>query len=118
MYFRSVLDDTTDCNLIGIKRDFSFFDHELSHSVVYNFSEHSMSKLFETSNKITSKRSNRHLKIDNASFKITNRCLLIKTLKVFRIPSMMYNFSLIYLELVIARSDDVGYDVGAFPVGA
>ena len=78
-----------ECNLIGIKRDFSFFDHELSHSVVCNFSEHSMSELFETSNKITSKRSNRHLKIDNASFKITNRGLLIKTFKVFRIPSKM-----------------------------
>ena len=61
-----------ECNLIGIKRDFSFFDHELSHSVVCNFSEHSMSELLETSNKITSKRSHRHLKIDNASFKITN----------------------------------------------
>ena len=48
-----------------------------------------MSELFETSNKITSKRSNSHLKIDNASFKITNRGLLIKTFKVFRIPSMM-----------------------------
>ena len=78
-----------ECNLIGIKKDFSFFDHELSHSIVCNFSEHSMSELFETSNKITSKRSNRHLKIDNSSFKITNRGLLIKTLKVFRIPSMM-----------------------------
>ena len=78
-----------ECNLIGIKREFFFFDHELSHSVVCNFSEHYMSELFETSNKITSKRSNRHLKIDNASFKITNRGLLIKTLKVFRIPSMM-----------------------------
>ena len=78
-----------ECNLIGIKRDFSFFDHELSHSVVCNFSDHSMSELFETSNKITSKRSNRHLKIDNSSFRITNRGLLIKTLKVFRIPSVM-----------------------------
>ena len=78
-----------ECNLIGIKRDLFFFDHELSHSVVCNFSEHSMSELFETSDKITSKRSNRHLKIDNTSFKITNRGLLIKTLKVFRIPSMM-----------------------------
>ena len=76
-------------NLIGIKREFSFFDHELSHSVVCNFSKPHMSELFETSNKITSKRLNRHLKIDNASFKITNRGLLIKTLKVFRIPSMM-----------------------------
>ena len=78
-----------ECNLIGIKRELSFCDHELSHSVVCNFSEHYMSELFETSNKITSKRSNRHLKIDNDSFKITNRGLLIKTLKVFRIPSMM-----------------------------
>ena len=78
-----------ECNLIGIKRDFSFFDHELSHSVVCNFSDHSMSELFETSNKITSKRSNRHLKIDNSSFRITNRGLLIKKLKVFRIPSVM-----------------------------
>ena len=60
-----------ECNLIGIKRDFSFFDHELSHCVVCNFSEHSMSKLLETFNKITSKRSHRHLKIDNTSFKIT-----------------------------------------------
>ena len=78
-----------ECNLIGIKKDFSFFDYELSYFVVCNFSEHSMSELFETSNKITSKRSNRHLKIDNASFKVTNRSLLIKALKVFRIPSMM-----------------------------
>ena len=43
-----------ECNLIGIKRDFFLFDHELSHLVVCNFSEHSMSELFETSNKITS----------------------------------------------------------------
>ena len=78
-----------ECNLIGIQKDFSFFYHEFSHSVVCNFSDHSMSELFETSNKITIKRSNRHVKIDNASFKITNRGLLIKTLKVFRIPSMM-----------------------------
>ena len=79
----------TECNLIGIKRDFSFLDHDLSHSVVCNFSEHSMSEMLETSNKKTSKRSNRHLKNDNASFKITNRGLLMKTFKVFRIPSMM-----------------------------
>ena len=78
-----------ECNLIGIKRDFSFYDYELSHSVACNFSEHYMSELFETSNKITSKSSNRHLKIGNASFKITNRGPLIKTFKVFRIPSMM-----------------------------
>ena len=78
-----------ECNLIGIKKDFSFYDYELSRSVTYNFSDNYMSELFETSNKITSKRSDRHLKIDNASFKITNRDLLIKTFKVFRIPSMM-----------------------------
>ena len=78
-----------ECNLIGIKIDFSFFDHELSHSVVCNFSANSLFELFETSNKITNKRSNRRPKIDNASFKITNRGLLIKVLKVFRIPSMM-----------------------------
>ena len=48
-----------------------------------------MSELSETSNKITSKHSTRHLKIDNALFKITNRCLLIKMFEVFRIPSMM-----------------------------
>ena len=78
-----------ECNLIGIKKEFSFFDHELSHSVVCNFYAHSMSELFETSNKITNKRSNRYPKIDNASFKITNRGLLIKMLKVFRISSVM-----------------------------
>ena len=78
-----------ECNLIGIKRDFFFYDYELSHSVANNFSEHCMSELSETSNKITSKRSTRHLKIDNALLKITNRCLLIKTFEVFRIPSMM-----------------------------
>ena len=78
-----------ECNMIGIKRDFFFYGYELSHSVACNFSEHYMSELSKTSNKITSKRSTRHLKIDNASFKITNRGLLIKTFKVFRIPSMM-----------------------------
>ena len=45
----------TECNLIGIKRDFSLFDHELSHSVVCNFPVHSMSELFETSNNVTSR---------------------------------------------------------------
>ena len=78
-----------ECNLIGIKRDFPFYDYELSHSVACNFSKHYMSELFETSNKITGKSSNSHLKIGNASFKITNRGLLIKTFKVFKIPSMM-----------------------------
>ena len=31
-----------ECNLIGIKRDFSFLDHELSHSGLCNFSARSM----------------------------------------------------------------------------
>ena len=78
-----------ECKLIGIKKDFFFYDYELSHSVACNFSEHYMSELFKMSNKITSKHSSLHLKIDKSSFKITNRSLLIKTFKVFRIPSMM-----------------------------
>ena len=61
-----------ECNLIGIKRDVFFYDYELSHSVVCNSFEHCMSELSKTSNKITSKCSTRHLKIDNALFKITN----------------------------------------------
>ena len=107
-----------ECNLIGIKRIFSFLNHELTHSDVCNFPAHSMAELFETSNKITNKRSVRHSKTDNALFKTTNRGLLIKTLKVFSIPSMMRNFSLIRLEFIIARSDDARYDVGAFLVGS
>ena len=78
-----------ECNLIGIERDFFSYGYELSHSIACNFSEHYMSELSEKSNKITSKRLTRHLKIDNALFKITNRGLLIKMFKVFRIPSMM-----------------------------
>ena len=35
----------TECNLIGIKRDFSFYDYDLSHSIACNFSEHYMSEL-------------------------------------------------------------------------
>ena len=107
-----------ECNLIGIKRVFSFLNHELAHSYVCNFPAHSMAELFETSNKITNKPLVRHPKTDNALFKITNRGLLIKTLKVFSIPSMMQNFSLLRLEFVIARSDDARYDVGALPVGS
>ena len=61
-----------ECNLVGIKRDFFFYDCGLSHFVGCNFSEHCMFKLSETSNKITSKCSTRHLKIDNALFKISN----------------------------------------------
>ena len=32
--------------LTGIKRDFSFLDHEFSHSGVFNFPAHSMAVLF------------------------------------------------------------------------
>ena len=78
-----------ECNLIGIKKDFFCYDYELSHSVACNSSKQCMSEMSETSNKITNKCSTRHLKIDNALFKITNRCLLIKTFKMFRIPSVM-----------------------------
>ena len=77
-----------ECNLIGIKRDFSFLIMNF-HILLYVIFLSILSELFETFNKITNKRLNHHLKIDNASFKITNRGLLIKTLKVFRIPSMM-----------------------------
>ena len=55
--------------------------------IVY-FSEPHISELFGMS-KITSERSTRHLKIDKALFNITNRCLLVKTLKMFRIPCML-----------------------------
>ena len=78
-----------ECNLIGIKRDFFFYGYELSHSVACNFSEPHISELFGTSNKITNERSTRHLRIDNALFKITNRCLLVKMLKMFRIPCVL-----------------------------
>ena len=78
-----------ECNLIGIKRDFFFYDYELSHSVAYNFFELHIFELFGMSNKITGEHTTRHLKIDNALFKITNRCLLVKTLKMFRIPCML-----------------------------
>ena len=48
-----------------------------------------MSELLVTSNKITSKWSNRYLKIGKSPFKITNQGLLIKTLKMFRILGML-----------------------------
>ena len=91
-----------ECNLTRIKRDFSFLNHELTISDVCNFPAHSMTELFKTSNKITNKRSACDLKTDNALFKITNRGLLIKTLKVFSVLRMMQNFSLLPLEFVIA----------------
>ena len=87
------------------------------HSDVCNFLVHSLAELSETSVKIINKRTVRRPKTDNTLFKITTRGLLIKTLKVLSIPSMRYNFSLLRLEFVIARSDDARYDVGAFPVG-
>ena len=93
-------------------------NHELAHSDVCNFPAHSVSELFETPNKVTNKRSVRHPKTDKVLFKTTNRGLLIETLKVFSIPSMMQNFSLLRLEFVIAFSDDARYDVGALPVGS
>ena len=82
------------------------------------FSAHSMAELFETFNKITNKHSVRHPKTNNALFKITNRGLLIKTLKMFNIPSVMQNFSLLRLEFVIARSDYARCDVEALLVGS
>ena len=78
-----------ECNLIGIKRDFFFYGYELSHSVACNFSEDQISELLGTSNKIISKQSTRQLAIDKSPLKITNRGLLIKTFKVFCVPSMM-----------------------------
>ena len=119
--FRDVRNDTTDCNQLYLycnKEMFYFLNHELAHSNVCNFSGHSMAELFEAFNKITNKRSDCHPRTDNALFKTTNRGLLIKTLKVFSIPSMTRNFSLLRLDFVIARSDDVRYDVGALPVGS
>ena len=56
--------------------------------IVY-FSESYISELFGMSNKTTSERLTRHLKIDKALFNITNRCLLVKTLKMLRIPCML-----------------------------
>ena len=56
--------------------------------IVY-FSELHISELFGMSNKTINERSTRHLKIDKALFNITNRCLLVKTLKMFRIPCML-----------------------------
>ena len=44
----------TKCNLIGIKRDFSFYVYEISHSIACNFSEHYMSELLVTSDELKS----------------------------------------------------------------
>ena len=74
-----------ECGLIGINSDFSFWSI-IFHILLY---EHSMSVLFAASNKITNERTNRHLKTNNTLFVITYRGLLVKTLKVFCIPSMV-----------------------------
>ena len=44
-----------ECNLIGIKRDFSFLNHELAHSDIRNFLVHPLVELSETSDKIINK---------------------------------------------------------------
>ena len=64
-------------------------DYEFSCSGVFDFPTPCMFELSETSNKITSERSTRHLKTDNALFEITNRCLLVKKFKMLRIPCML-----------------------------
>ena len=55
-----------ECNLIGIKRDFSFLNHELAYSNVCNFLAHSLTELFETSDQI----------INNAQFVIQKLIIL------------------------------------------
>ena len=57
--------------------------------LIMYFSETYISELFGMSNKITGECSTRHLRIDKALFNITNRCLLVKTLKMFRIPCVL-----------------------------
>ena len=84
--------------------------------LIMYFFEPYISELFGMSNKITSECSTHHLKIDKALFNITNRCLLVKLLKMFRISCVLLNFSFLCLELIIAWSDDSRYDVRAFPV--
>ena len=78
-----------ECNLIGIKRNFFFYGYEFSYSVACNFSEPHIFELFGMSNKISSEHPTRHLRINYTLFKITNRCLLVKTLKMLRIPCVL-----------------------------
>ena len=59
-----------------------------------------------------------HIRFDKALLIITNRCLLVVTLKMFRIPRVLQEFSIFCLEFVIAWYDDSGYYVRTFPVGA
>ena len=55
--------------------------------LIMYFSESYISELFGMSNKVTSECSTRHLR--KALFNITNRCLLVKTLKMFRVPCVL-----------------------------
>ena len=84
--------------------------------LIMPFSDFHIFELYEVSDIVINKCSTRHLLINKAL--ITNRCLLVKTLKMFRIPCMLQDFSLLCLEFVIAWPDDSGYDVRSFPVGA
>ena len=67
---------------------------------------------------IINERPTCHIRSDKALLFITNRCILVKTFKVFRIPRVLQDLSLSCLEFVIAWSDDLGYDVRTFPVRA
>ena len=77
-----------ECNLIGIKRDFFFLNHELAHSNICNFLVHPLAELSETSDKTINKYTFCHPETDNTLFKVTTQGLLIKTLKMLSIPSM------------------------------
>ena len=84
--------------------------------LILPFSDFHISELYEMSDNELNKCSTGHLIINKAL--ITNQRLLVKTLKMFRIPCMLQDFSLFCLEFVIAWPDDSGYDVRTFPVGA
>ena len=86
--------------------------------LIVPFSVSYIYELFEVSNYIINERPTCHIRSDKALLIITNRCLLVKTLKMFCIPCVLQDFSLLCLEFVIAWSDDSGYDVRTFPVGA
>ena len=86
--------------------------------LIVPFSVSYIYKLFEVSNYIINERPTCHIRSDKVLLIITNRCLLVKTLKMFRIPCVLQDFSVFCLKLVIAWSDDSGYDVRTFLVGA
>ena len=75
-------------NLIGIKRNFFYLNHELAHSDICNFLVHPLAEPFGTSDKIINKYTFCHLEIDNTFFKVTTQGLLIKTLKMLSVPGM------------------------------